>query len=73
MSSGNDGKASDCLSRIVDITDILSYVSTTYCSLNRVNLWLLFYRWFPCGMSGECKKLPDFIIYVPVSRKVQKI
>jgi len=36
---------------------ILSYVSSTNYSLNRLNLWLLFFRWFPhCKSAAYCKK-----------------
>ena len=60
-SSGIDGKTSDCLSRncLYSITVILSYVSVSNYSLKRLNLWLLFFRWFPHGKSAACKKLPD--------------
>jgi len=49
MSSSTNSKTSDCLSR----------VSAGNCSLNRVNLWLLFIRWFSHGNSADCKNLPD--------------
>jgi len=46
-SSGIDDKTRDCLSRNCLIAVILNYISATNCSLNRLNLWLLFFRWFP--------------------------
>jgi len=48
---------------IVYITVILSYVSASDCSLNRLNLRLLFLRWFPHGDSAACKTLPDKIAH----------
>jgi len=43
------------------ITVIFSYVSATNCSLNRLNLLLLFHR-LPHGKSVAGKKLPDQLI-----------
>jgi len=53
-------KPAICFTEIVYITVVLSYVSASDCSLNRLNLWL-FFRWFPHGNSAACKKLPDWI------------
>ena len=38
---------------------ILSCVSAGNCSLNHLNLWLLFFRWFPHGTIAACEKLSD--------------
>jgi len=38
---------------------ILNYVSASKSSLNRVNLWLLFFCWFPHGKRAAWKKLRD--------------
>ena len=43
----------------VYIIVILSYVFARNCSPNRLNLCLLFFRWFPHGKSAVYKKLPE--------------
>jgi len=58
-SSGIDGKTSDCLSRNCLYHCYLELRFCFNCSLHRLNLWLLFFRWFPHGKSAACKKLPD--------------
>jgi len=52
-------KPATAFPEIIYITVILSYVSASNCSLNRTNLWLLFFRWFPHGNSAAGKKVPD--------------
>jgi len=44
-------KLATAFPEIVYITVISIYVSASNCSLNRLNLWLLFFRWFPHGKS----------------------
>jgi len=41
------------------VTVILNYVAVSDCSLNRLNLWLSVFRWFPHGNSTACEKTPD--------------
>ena len=60
-SSGIDGKPATAFPEFVYIAVILSYISASNCSLNRLNLWLLFFRWFPHGKSAACKYIPDKI------------
>jgi len=31
--------------------------------MNCLSLWLLFFRWFPHGMTAACEKLPDKITF----------
>ena len=57
---------SDCLSRNCLYYRYLVFVSASNRSLNRLNLWLLFFRWFPHGKSAACKKLPDQITQTSV-------
>ena len=49
-------KPATAFPEIVYITVILRYVSASNCSLNRLNLWLLFFHWFSHGKSAACKK-----------------
>jgi len=51
-------KSTTAFPEIVYITVILSYVSASNCSLNRLNLWLLFFRRFTHGNSAACEQLP---------------
>jgi len=55
-SSGIDGKTSDCLSR--NSLYYRYYVFASNCSLSRLNLRLLFFRWFSRGKSIDIK-MPD--------------
>jgi len=48
-------KPATALPAIVYITVILRFLYASNCSLNRLNLWLLF-RWFPHGKTAACKK-----------------
>jgi len=52
-------KPATAFPEIFYITIILSYVSASNYSLNRLNLWLLFFHWFPHGKSAAYNKLPD--------------
>jgi len=49
-------KPATVLPEIVYITVILRFLYASNCSLNRLNLWLLFFRWFPNGKTFACKK-----------------
>ena len=54
---GIDGKTSDCLSRncLYHRYLELRFCSYSNCSLDRLNLWLFFSRWFPHGNNAACK------------------
>ena len=41
------------------VTVVLSYFSASNCSLNCLNLWLLFFCWFPRVKKVAYKKVPD--------------
>ena len=49
-------KPATALPEFVYVTLILRFVSAGNPSLNRLNLWLLFFRWFPHGYNAACKK-----------------
>jgi len=51
-------KPATALPKIVDITVIIRFLSASNCSLNRLNLWLLFFRWCP-RRPLLVKKQPD--------------
>jgi len=63
MKSHQAAKPATAFPEFVYITVILGYVSArvsaSNCSLNRLNMWLLFFCWFSHGKSADCKKLPD--------------